>query len=302
MPFVKLDCGILDSTLWIDRDAREIFLTALLMARPIEYETPVPEYEIVSTDLTGWEAPPGRYGLVEAAGVAICRRACIPDDAGIGALIRLSKPEPDSRTPDFEGRRLIRIDGGFLVLNFARYRDKDYTAADRQRRYRERQKAESNAVTSLGDAVTSRQVTQAEAEVYKNLPKKEGSRAKGARIPSKHIDLIFQHWKTVFEHPNAKASEKRRRLISARLKDYSLSELRSAIDGYKLSAWHNGKNPSGQQYTSIELILRDAEHVERGIEFSRNPPKDGGKQSSYDRSKQKLDDWARDRGIDPADI
>jgi hypothetical protein len=36
MPFVKLDCGILDSSLWPDLYQREVFITALLMAHPIE--------------------------------------------------------------------------------------------------------------------------------------------------------------------------------------------------------------------------------------------------------------------------
>src|SRR3990167_930952 len=42
MPFVKLDCGILDSTLWFDRDARDVFLTALLMAVPYEVRESTP--------------------------------------------------------------------------------------------------------------------------------------------------------------------------------------------------------------------------------------------------------------------
>ena len=39
----------------------------------------------------------------------------------------------------YDGRRLVRIDGGFIVLNFAVYREKDHSAAKRQREYRERQ-------------------------------------------------------------------------------------------------------------------------------------------------------------------
>ena len=46
MPFVKLDCGILDSTLWLARPERDIFLTALLMAEPFELRDPVSQLEI----------------------------------------------------------------------------------------------------------------------------------------------------------------------------------------------------------------------------------------------------------------
>ena len=48
MAFVKLDCGMIDSTLWIDREAREIFITALLMAQPMEIREPAKQIEVAS--------------------------------------------------------------------------------------------------------------------------------------------------------------------------------------------------------------------------------------------------------------
>ena len=172
MPFVKLDCGILNSTLWIDRYARELFITALLMAEPFELTESTPQIEPRSLDLTGWEVPPGWYGFVPAAGVGIIDRAKIEQEFGMLALERLGSPEPDSRSSEFEGRRLVRINGGYLVLNFMRYRDRDYTTAERSKRYRERLK--SRRVKSLSrrddtpiDTRTtqpSRDITQAEAE------------------------------------------------------------------------------------------------------------------------------------------
>lgn len=138
MAFVKLDCGILDSTLWIDRDCRELFITALLMARPFELKESVRQIAVRSLDYTGFEAPPGWYGLIEAASTGIINRAGMEIERGMAALERLGSPEMESRTPDFEGRRLIRISGGFLALNYAKYRDKDHTAAVRQKRYRQK--------------------------------------------------------------------------------------------------------------------------------------------------------------------
>lgn len=163
MPFVKLDCGILDSTLWMDKDAREIFITALLMAVPRTYDEPVEEIETRDTKITGWSVPAGNYGFVPAASVGICYRAGLDQERGLDALSRLASPEPESRSPDFDGKRMIRIDGGFLVLNFKKYRDKDHTAAARARRYREKKR---NAVSTTRHAVTDSDVTQAEAEAY----------------------------------------------------------------------------------------------------------------------------------------
>ena len=143
MAFVKLDTGILDSTLWIERECREVFITALLLAEPYELRQPTEQYEVRRLEKTGFVIPPGWYGLVNAAGVGIVRRALVDPEPGMVALERLGSPDPESRSQDFEGRRLIRVDGGFIVLNFMKYRDRDYTGAERAKRYRERQKSKS---------------------------------------------------------------------------------------------------------------------------------------------------------------
>jgi hypothetical protein len=171
MPFVKLDTGILDSTLWVDRDCREVFLTALLMAQPHELKEPAPQLRVRAIEPTGFVVPPGWYGHVGSASVGILRNALVPHEQGMAALERLGDPDEESRSADFQGRRLVRVDGGFLVLNYMKYRERDYTSAERQRRYRERKKeeatTESHAVTSQSNAVTSRRVTQADAEADK---------------------------------------------------------------------------------------------------------------------------------------
>jgi hypothetical protein len=141
MAFVKLDCGILNSTIWSDHDARMIFLTALLLAEPREFIEPVPQLDLRKMEETGWSAPPGWYGFVPAAGSGlVSRTGGITMEEGYAALERLSSPEAESRSPEHEGRRLIRVNGGYLVLNYYKYRDRDHTAAERQRRYRERAK------------------------------------------------------------------------------------------------------------------------------------------------------------------
>jgi hypothetical protein len=169
MAYVKLDCGILDSTLWIERECRELFITALLMARPKEYTQPVPQIAVNSLDLTGWVAPPDWYGFVEAAGPGIIRRAGIDQAIGLAALEKLGNPDRESRTPDHEGRRMIRIDGGYLILNFDKYREKDHTRADRQRRFRDKQRAERNAVTERLNGEKHPEVTEAVSSKQKHI-------------------------------------------------------------------------------------------------------------------------------------
>lgn len=107
------------------------------MAEPQELEEAMPQLAIRSLENTGWTAPKGWYGFVEAASVGIIHRAGVEDiEAGLDALERLGSPENTSRSQAFDGRRLVRVDGGFVVLNYMTYRDRDYTAAARQKRYR----------------------------------------------------------------------------------------------------------------------------------------------------------------------
>ena len=190
MAFVKLDCGMLDSTIWIDRDARELFITALLMAEPRELVEPAKQIEVRTLNETGFIVPPGWYGFVPAAGIGIIRRAGMEPEKGFAALERLGNPEKDSRTPDFEGRRLVRIDGGYLALNFDKYRQKDYTSAARSRRYRERNSSKPSRVSNVASRVASRSVTQAEAEAEAK------AEAKGEAVkkspPAPVIPLLLQ--------------------------------------------------------------------------------------------------------------
>ncbi len=173
MPYVKLDCGILDSTVWTDRDTCTLFITALLMAAPREFAEPIKTFEVDANEPTGWDAPAGWYGFIEAAGPGIIRRAMMDLKSGLVALRALCSPDPESRTPKNEGRRLARVKGGYLVLNYMDYREKDHTAAERARRYRERKFNKTNGrdvTDETRDGVTvTRNVTQAEAEAEADL-------------------------------------------------------------------------------------------------------------------------------------
>ena len=213
MPFVKIDCGILRSTLWFEREAREVFLTALLMATPKEIQSEMQTFAVDTAKPEKFKVPPGWYGFVEAAGVGIIRFAGVNNKDGMAALKKLTSPEADSRSPDFEGRRMARVDGGFVILNFMKYRDRDYTARDRQKRWRER-----NAVTSSNNAVTDRNITQAEAEAEAYKKK----------------DLVAAFEKLWDEYPRREGKKQSLRHFLSSVKTSSdLSKIRTALGNYK---------------------------------------------------------------------
>ena len=146
MPFVKLDTGILDSTLWVERECREVFITSLLLAVPYETTEPLDQFEVRTLEKTGFIVPPGWYGFVQAAGVGIIRRALIDPEHGIAALEKLGRPDLESRSSEFDGRRMVRVSGGYIILNYFKYRDRDYTTAARSKRYREKKKLREKVI------------------------------------------------------------------------------------------------------------------------------------------------------------
>jgi hypothetical protein len=51
------------------------------------------------------------------------RLANIPADQVLSAIAELEAPDPQSRTKEFDGRRIEKIPGGWRVLNYEKYRD-----------------------------------------------------------------------------------------------------------------------------------------------------------------------------------
>jgi uncharacterized phage protein (TIGR02220 family) len=112
MPFVKLDCKILDKSIWRESpETKIVWITMLAMA---------------DSD-----------GLVEAAIPGIADRAKIPLEETEKAINTFQQPDKWSSNQDHEGRRIERVKEGFQILNYQEYRDKDYTAAARVKKYRE---------------------------------------------------------------------------------------------------------------------------------------------------------------------
>lgn len=136
MSYVKLFGSILDSTLWReDNETRILWLTMLAMA--------------------------DRDGVVEASLPGLADRARLTRDQVVAGLGKLQAPDPDSRSPVAEGRRIEKVDGGWALINFEYYRDKQSAddlrakAAARQRRKREREKSAGTDAINPADFCAS---------------------------------------------------------------------------------------------------------------------------------------------------
>jgi hypothetical protein len=61
--------------------------------------------------------------------------------------------------------------------------------------------------------------------------------------------------------------------VKARLAEgYTVQQLMEAIDGCHQSPFHCGENEGGKLYQGLELILRDASHVDQFMEIPSGQP------------------------------
>lgn len=76
------------------------------------------------------------------------------------------------------------------------------------------------------------------------------------------VEQVFAAWTAARDGGRGVLTDQRRRLIVSALKAYDLADCVDAVRGWRHSPHHRGDNKQGRVYDSIELLLRDAEHIE----------------------------------------
>lgn len=119
--FTKLFSSIVTSSIWVEDDATLRIWIAML-------------------------AQSNADGIVEGSIPGFANLARVTTEQMRFAVDKLSAPDPYSRTPDYEGRRIETIEGGWRILNYGAYRErgqgKDGSKAPAMRAFRARQRAE----------------------------------------------------------------------------------------------------------------------------------------------------------------
>ena len=136
--YVKLFGSILDSSVWDeDHATRLVWITMLTMA--------------------------DQDGVVRAADSGIAHRARVSPAECAKAFKVLSEPDIESKSQEYGGRRIERIEGGWLVLNYRKYREirTEQQVRDALRQQRHRQKDRPPRDTSRD---TPPVTTEAEAD------------------------------------------------------------------------------------------------------------------------------------------
>jgi hypothetical protein len=116
--YTKLSSSILASTIWRECDqTRLVWITMLALA--------------------------DADGVVEASVPGLADLARVPLEACEAALRAFQAPDPYSRTKDHDGRRVEPVEGGWMLLNYGRFREA--TDKDKRREYLRVKKQESRS-------------------------------------------------------------------------------------------------------------------------------------------------------------
>jgi hypothetical protein len=184
--YTKLFGSIISSTIWGAEDhVRLVWITMLALA--------------------------DQFGRVEASVPGLAHQAHVGVDQTRAALSVLEAPDPDSRTPDHEGRRIAKMDGGWRLLNHSKYREKQDEEWQKARKaknakdYRDRHRAASPAspkITARHPIADTDTYTEADTSTKTNTlaqfalvpPSNGNGKAKVARFTPGEIESIYQQY------------------------------------------------------------------------------------------------------------
>lgn len=136
---------------------------------------------------------------------------------------------------------------------------------------RQQKQQASTDVESVEQASTDSTVNvTVNASANVTVSDKENNKQDNATKVADDISELFNYWKETHQSPRSKLDDKRKKLIKSALGLYSVEDLKLAILGCSYSGFHMGKDPktNGKQHNGIDLILRDADHIDSFIKMA----------------------------------
>lgn len=128
---------------------------------------------------------------------------------------------------------------------------------------------------------------------------KDMSAPKAPTVPASaaapaEVVQVFAHWQQVMSSPRSLLDDKRRKLIRNALKTgYTPEQLQRAIDGCAKSDWHMGNNDRRAKYNGLDLILRNAEQIDKFAAMADATVQAAKSRSEFDLSSYGSDDVRR---------
>lgn len=278
--FVKIYQSILDSTVFQEPAATKLVWLVML----------------IKADANG-KLICSIPGLARICGVSIAEVEA--------ALATFRRPDPYSRTKDHDGTRIADIDGGWLILNSRKYRDKRTQRQAYQARWAATKRTQAPVVEAVD---TCRHKSNVDTEVEVEGEERSISSSSAAPEPDPHAPFdaseespsseprapaardggdktradvaeVFACWQTVHAKQRSKLESKRAARIKARLREgFTVGQLCQAIRGALKDPFLTGADPKASRaFDGIETILRDAAQVERLIALEEGGGKRGPK-------------------------
>lgn len=159
--FTKLFSSITESTVWCEPDAtRLVWICMLAMA--------------------------DKKGRVFASIPGLANRARVSLEDCDKAITTFLSPDQYSRTPDFEGRRIEPIDGGWILLNHAKYRairDDEVTKEAKRNYINERRAKERVENVERVNSTVEQSRDNAEADTEAEAIKDKKPRKRATSLP-----------------------------------------------------------------------------------------------------------------------
>jgi hypothetical protein len=203
--FVKIDCNILYSSIWAESsETRIIWITLLAMAN--------------------------QNGIVPATAPGISSAAFVSLSETRKAIALLEAPDPDSKSLENEGRRIERVEGGYLILNYDKYRAFNYSMKDEaiyMREYRDKKKKESELKEAESYNVITKSLHSASASASASNTKE--TLTKETIQKKKDIDIFSTHLLSVLKMP---LSDKGK--TEELLKELGLESMTAAVNRMKV--------------------------------------------------------------------
>lgn len=267
MSFAKLDSGIVDSTLWMQpHDVLRVWIAVLAKA-----------------DASGY---------VRASVPSMAHLCMVPIERLEQVLSILTSPDPYSRTPGDDGRRLRAVEGGWQIVNYLTYRNARDADAERARKreWDREHRASGHARSKGSDSPTqsdkvrrspnSPTHAEAEAEVEAEKPKQEQASPRGSRLPiSWALPADWREWASA-ERPDLDVD-----LEAAKFADYWHSQ--AGAKGRKAdwqATWRNWVRnshaaragpPARQQVGKTMQGIMALEGLKRGNRVAAGPNRGG---------------------------
>lgn len=193
-------------------------------------------------------------------------------------------------------------DEGFLVIkNWEKYQkcpsDHPEEVAKRVKSHREKKKAGETGCNKSTKKETTRNTLKRDVTDCNELKRDETTTVQYSTVQDSTVqdrkktppfppegerdvrpDEIFEFWCETMEKNPAmyKLTSGRRQKINARLKNYSVEEIKHAIVGCRYSTHHMGHNDRGVIYDDLELICRNDEKLERFRDMGITARRRGG--------------------------